>query len=126
MKYIIDSSAWIEYLQGSSAGEKVNTILNNNNEIISIPLIIAEVISKVKRNNENVELAYESITNNTKIFEITPRIAKEAGVLYAMQKQKNSSFSLADAIIICTANHLDTTVVTKDLHFKQFDNVILI
>ena len=49
MKYLIDTSAWIEYLNGSESGEKVNKILKNRNEIYVISLIISEVISKVKR-----------------------------------------------------------------------------
>ena len=64
MKYIIDSSAWIEYLQGSIFGEKVREILMNNNEIYVINITISEVVSKIKREKSDFELAYKTIISN--------------------------------------------------------------
>ena len=56
MKYIIDSFAWIEYLEGSKLGEKVReAILNKGNEIFSLNLCIAEVVSKAKRKKLDVQ-----------------------------------------------------------------------
>ena len=50
MKYIIDSYAWVEYLEGSKLGEKVREIINDKDkEIFSLNLTIAEIVSKVKR-----------------------------------------------------------------------------
>lgn len=126
MRYLIDSSAWIEYLEGGKSGEKVNKILKENEEIFILSLNIAEVISKVKRKLMNYELAYESMIKNAKIIDITPRIAKEAGLLHAKIKSKNKSFSLADALIIISAQVLNAKVLTKDAHFKQFEESIII
>ncbi len=39
MKYLVDSSAWIEYLNGSKAGEELDKILIKNSEIFTPPLI---------------------------------------------------------------------------------------
>jgi len=75
MRYIIDSSAWIEYLSGSKRGEEVSKFLKKE-ETFVIPIIISEVVSFVKRNNGNIEVAYDSIIKNAKIMEIAPRIAK--------------------------------------------------
>ena len=61
MKYLIDTSAWIEYLNGSRIGEEVSKILKAGNEIYVITLIISEVVSKVRRKGENIELAYDCI-----------------------------------------------------------------
>ena len=127
MKYLIDTSAWIEYLEGSETGEKVNNILREkNNEIFIISLNIGEVISKIKRARKDVELAYETLINRAKILTITPRIAKEAGILHAEIKGKNASFSLADALIIKAAQSISAKIVTKDNHFKSFKETVLI
>lgn len=125
MKYIIDSSAWIEYLEGSKSGEEVSKILKKE-EVFVIPIIISEVISYVKRNKGNIEIAYESIIKNSKILEITPRIAKEAGLLHASKKEKGDNFPLADALILCSAMDCETKIITTDHHFKPFKEAIIL
>lgn len=93
MKYIIDSYAWIEYLEESKLGEKVHEILTNTtHEIISLALTIAEVISKVKRKKGNVEIAFKAITANAKIMDINSQIAKETGLFHAEIRQKIRNF----------------------------------
>jgi predicted nucleic acid-binding protein len=126
MRYLIDSSLWIEYLDGSKLGEKVNEILSGGNEVYSLPIIISEVISRVKRGDSNVEVAYESIIKNSTIFDITPRIAKEAGILHAEMKKKFGSFPLADALIVCSAKSLGAKIITSDNHFKSFKEAIVL
>ncbi len=72
MRFFLDSSAWVEYLEGSSKGGKVSQILEEDNEIYSIPLIISEVVSRAKRKKQNVEVSFRAITINSKILEINP------------------------------------------------------
>ena len=126
MRCFVDTSAWIEYLEGSKIGEKVNKILNEENEIYVISLIISEVISKIKRKRGNVDLAYDCIIKNSRIFEITPKISKKIGILHADTKTKNQGFSLADASIICSTQAIGAKLITKDTHFKDFKETILI
>jgi predicted nucleic acid-binding protein len=126
MRYLIDSCAWIEYLNGDNSGEKISEILEGNNEIFVLPLNIAEVISYLKRNNNSVEIGYNSIIKNSKLFQITPKLAREAGLLHADLKKKNSGFSLADAFMIVAAQDYLCKLVTTDTHFKGFKEVILI
>ena len=126
MKYLIDSSAWIEYLEGSRTGEKIHKILEEDNEIFVLSVIIAEVISKVKRKSLDPQLAYESMIKNARILDITPRIAKDAGLLHAKLKTEQKSFSLADALIISSTKAINAQLITKDQDFRSFDNVIVI
>ena len=126
MKYLIDTSAWIEYLEGSVSGEEVNKILKKENEIYTISLIIAEIVSKIKRKKGNIDLAYDCIIKNSKVFEVTPKISKRIGVLHAEIRKKIPNFSLADASIICSAEAIQAKLLTKDTHFKGFKNVVLI
>lgn len=126
MRYLIDTSAWIEYLEGSRIGEEVNKILKNKgNEILTIPLIITETISKVKRKDGNVETAF-NIINETKCIEINSLISKEAGLLHAKEKNKNDSFSTTDSLIIKTAQSLNAKLLTTDNHFKSFEEAIIL
>jgi len=125
MKLIIDSFAWIEYLNGSIVGEKVKEYLSEN-EIYIIDIIIAEVISKVKRENSNTDIAYKAMISNSKIIPITPEIAKESGLLHAEIREKIKDFGLVDAFILLTARKFNAKILTGDRHFATFKEAILI
>jgi len=126
MKLIIDAHAWIEYLNGSSMGEKVNQILEEDNEILVLPITISEVIAKVKKNKGNVDTAYFAIVKNSKMFNPTPKIAKEAGLLYVETRDKNKSFGIVDSLLITSAILTGAKLVTGDAHFKPFKETILL
>jgi predicted nucleic acid-binding protein len=126
MKYIIDSYAWIEYLDGSTLGEKVKKILNEDNEIFSLNLTISEVISRVKRKNGDIDTAYTAINSISKVAEITPEIAKKAGVFHAEIRKKIKDFGLVDALILILSRELNAKVVTGDEHFRGFKETIFL
>lgn len=126
MSYLFDAYAWIEYLQGSSKGEKVNDFLNSGEEIFVLPITIAEVVSKTKRMESNAELAYKVIISKSKILDLTPKIAKEAGLLQAQMRKKYPQFGIVDAILIETAKSTGTKIITGDHHFKDFKEAIII
>jgi predicted nucleic acid-binding protein len=126
LKFLIDSSAWIEYLEGSLKGEKVNEILESSNEIYSISLILSEVISKSKRSNQDVGIPFRAITLNSKFVDISPDLSREAGILHAEMKKKNRDFGLVDAMIWVLAKNLNAKLVTCDFHFRNFKNVVLL
>lgn len=126
MKYIIDSYAWIEYLNGSILGERVSEIIKGNNEIYSISMTVPEVISRVKRIKGNVDIAYNAITSNSIVIEIKPEIGKEAGLLHAEIKEKVKNFGLVDSLILTLARKLNAKILTGDQHFKGFKEAIML
>ena len=126
MKYIIDAYAWVEYLSGGKLGEKVRELILGDNEIISLNITIAEVISKIKRKKENVEIAYEAINSNSKIIDINPEIAKKAGILHAETREKIKNFGLVDALLVITAREEKGKILTGDHHLKNFKESIFI
>jgi len=125
MEYLIDSSAWIEYLEGSEKGERVARVLKKE-KVYSLNLIVSEVISKIKRVNKNFDLAYRIILSNSRIFEITPEIAKEIGLFHAEMKKRKRNFGLIDACILICARKLKSKILTQDDYFKEFKEAILL
>lgn len=126
MKYLVDSYAWIEYLDGSFAGEKVMKILKGGNEIYSLNLVISEVVSRVKRKKGNFELAYNSIVSNSKIVEMTPEIAKESGLFHSEIRNKIKDFGLVDSIVFVISKKLNAKILTGDEHFRKFKEAVMI
>lgn len=126
MRYIIDSYAWVEYLEGSKLGEKVREIILGRDEIFSLNLTIAEVVSKVKRKNGNVDVAFNAINSNSKIIEINSEIAKKAGLFHAEIRKKIKNFGLVDSILLILAREQNSKILTGDSHFKGFKEAIFI
>lgn len=126
MKYVIDSSAWIDYLKGGQLGEKVRELILGNNELFSLNLIVAEVVSYIGRKNGNAETGYRAITTNSKVVEINPEIAKKAGFFHAEMRKKVKNFGLADSIIIVMARELKAQVLTGDAHFRGFNEAVFV
>lgn len=126
MRLIIDAHSWIEYFKGSISGEKLNNMLNEDNEIFVIPITISEVIAKIEKARGNIEGAYNSIIKNSKIFNPTPKIAKEAALLYVETRKTNESFGIVDSLLIASAKAIGAKLVSGDNHFKQFKEAIII
>ena|SRR3989338_8765863 len=126
MKVVIDSYAWIEYLDGSAKGKRVKDILGSENECYTLPLTISEVISRAERTNKDVDIAYEIMTNNSKIVNLDASTSKEAGVFHAEIRKKIQNFGMADCVILLTARKLNAKIITGDLHFKGFKEAVMI
>jgi predicted nucleic acid-binding protein len=53
-------------------------------------------------------------------------LAIEAGRIDVEKKKKEKGWGLADSIVLFVARSKKAKVVTGDLHFKEFENVIFI
>ena len=126
MRYLVDSYAWIEYLDGTSNGLKVKEILTKNNEIYTLSLTIAEIISRTKRMEKDVDIAYKAITLNSKIIQINQENAKKAGLFHAEIRKKIKDFGLVDSLILVVAKDLNARIVTGDKHFRGMKSILFI
>ena len=127
MNLLIDASAWIEYLEGSRIGEKVNSLLKNKiNETYVLPITISEVVSIAERKKADVSTAYQTIIKNAKILELTPRIAKEGGIFHARMRKQIPNFGIMDSLLIVTAKEFKAKLVSKDNHFASFKEAMIL
>lgn len=126
-RYVIDAYAWIEYLIGSDLGVKVNEILEQENvEVYTCAVTVAEVISKVAREKQDVEKAYDLLLSNSQIVNADEELSKSTGVLHAELRQTEKDFGLADAYVLATARRLKSKVLTGDPHFKHLKEAVMI
>ena len=124
---MVDAWAWVEYLVGSELGTKLNKILDeSNNEVYTCAITLAEVISKVARENRDVEAAYSILSSNSKIVKIDKELSLEAGLLHCEVRKTLKDFGLADAYVLATARKLNAKVLTGDLHFKNIKDAVMI
>lgn len=126
-KYIIDAYAWIEYLIGSKAGEKVRSILDSeSSEIYTCAVTVAEVISKIAREGQNFEVAYDVITSNSRVICVDEEISKKTGLLHSQMRETTKDFGLADAYVLATARGIGAKILTGDPHFKGVKEAVFI
>ena len=124
---MVDAWAWVEYLVGSELGTKLNKILDeSNNEVYTCAITLAEVISKVARENRDVEAAYNILSSNSQIVKIDKELSLEAGLLHCEVRKTLKDFGLADAYVLATARKLNAKVLTGDLHFKNIKDAVMI
>jgi len=125
--FVIDSWAWIEYLDGSRLGSKVrDVIMNERNTIYTHVVSVAEIISKEIRQNKDPEIAWKAITNLSKILQLDETDARAVGFLHAKIKSKNGNFGLADSFVLYSAKKLGGRVLTGDPDFKGVPEATLL
>ncbi len=124
MKVILDSYAWVEYLDGSDKGWQVKKIIEKAEKIYTLSLSITEVVSRMKRLNRDFEIAYKVMISNSKVLDINPKIAKESGEFHAEIRKKIKNFGLVDSLLFISAKKLGAKIITGDKHFKNFKEVI--
>jgi len=124
---VIDSWAWIEYLDGSKLGSKVrDTIMDERNKLYTHAISVAEIISKEKRRKKDPEIAWSAITNLTNIMRADELDCKAVGFLHAEMRNKNKNFGLADSFVLHAARKIGGRVLTGDLDFKGIEEAILL
>ena len=125
-RYVVDSYAWIEYLDGTEIGRKVSDLIKENNEIFTCVLTIAEVVSKAARKGKDVKIAYDVLTSNSKIIDADEELSLRVGLLHFEMRKTVKDFGLADAYILATAGKLKAKILTGDIHFKNMKDAVLI
>lgn len=124
---VIDAYSWVEYFQGTDAGEKVRDLIENpiNANYTNI-ITIAELSSFFQRKNYDFKEAKKIILSLSKTFEINVEFAEEAGKLHAIIKKERKHIGLADIFVLLTARRLNAKVITGDEDFRTFKETILI
>ena len=126
-RYMIDSWGWVEYLEGSPLGKIVRErIADDNNEIFTHVVSLAEIVSKVKRREKDPDTAWSAIMANSKIFRVTETDSKDAGLLHAKMKSRRPNFGLADAFVLSAARKLGAKVLTGDPDFADVEGAVML
>ena len=116
MTVLFDSSAWLEYFFGSKKGEKIQYLIEKENNIIISKINIFEVYNKILRelNREEAEKFTSFIIFKSTVDDFDIETIK----LAAVEKNK-LKFGMADAIILATALKYNATIYTSDSDFEK-------
>jgi predicted nucleic acid-binding protein len=124
MKVVVDAYAWVEYFLGSSAGAKVQKIVEDErNLVLTSAVTVAELSSKFARAGESFTDARSVLLSLSAIEPISWESAEEVGVLHAQLRKTRKHFGLADAFVLHAARKSNATVLTGDDDFRGLPNV---
>lgn len=124
-RYIVDSSAWIEYFSGSDLGKAIKEIIEGENLACSI-IVIAELADKFYREKKSFDAPLSFIMGRAAILTLTISTCQEAARLKQEIRLRNSKFGLADAIHLATAYEQKAMLLTTDNDFNGVDNALLL
>ncbi len=123
--YVIDSSAWIDYLVGTSNGLKLKRLIEQE-EIATSVVALAEIADKFERDKIKFEIMLKFITRRSMILPVSIEVALKASKLKNEVRKKRAKFGISDGIQLATALEEGATFVTSDRDFKGLENVLLI
>ncbi|MCX9075807.1 MAG: type II toxin-antitoxin system VapC family toxin [Candidatus Methanoperedens sp.] len=125
---MVDSWAWIEYFEGSVAGEKVKELIENSQDKVIISVVnIAEVYNSFLRvyshpdNERYAEASRKAMKQRSYVYEVDEEIAVDSARIKHEKK-----WGLGDSIIYATAKREGAEVLTGDPHFRGLKDVIFL
>ena len=112
---IVDSSAWLEYLAGTTRAQLFAAPIEDVENLIVPAVVLYEVSKKVRRERgEDAVLQVAAAMQSGRVVDVDATLALEASRL---------DMPLADSLIYATALRSGATVWTQDADFAGLDQV---
>ncbi|HVH15534.1 MAG TPA: PIN domain-containing protein [Candidatus Angelobacter sp.] len=121
---VLDSFAWIEYFNGTSAGEKVRDFLGNR-LAFTPAIVVAELSEKHKKLNRDFGPKYDFVKARTSIIPLEEELARAAGEINFERKKRVKGWGMADSIVLATARRSVSKIVTGDSHFRDLAEEVI-
>jgi PIN domain nuclease of toxin-antitoxin system len=126
-KLIIDSSAWIEYLEGTEKGKKVREFLAKSDSFPLITGVIAtEVMTKFLRSGRSAEEIATALGAVAMFVPYGMSLAQKTAEVYVKQRKSKPKFGVADASVLAAAILNKAKIITCDTDFSGIPEAVLI
>jgi predicted nucleic acid-binding protein len=112
---LVDSSAWLEYLAGTTRAQIFATAIEDEESLVVPVICIYEVFKKILRERgDTAALKAISVMKSGKVVELNESLALEAAYHH---------LPLADSLIYATAQRHNALLWTQDSDFGGLPNV---
>lgn len=125
---VFDTWAWWEYLHETRTGTSLRRRYGNpdrfrlHTSAISLGEIAARLVTDGAR--DRVGMVCGAIRRVSRTWDVTADIAQEAGRVRSRLRERTGSASLADAIILVTAQRAGARIVSADPAFSAVPGTI--
>lgn len=122
MVVLLDTSAWIEFFQGTEKGRHIENALKSEETFTSI-VTLAEVTNWCLKNNigSKIKEYLEGIQKGSLILALNETIATAAGGINYERKRLVKNWGMMDSFIVATASLYNLRVLTTDSQFAGLD-----
>jgi predicted nucleic acid-binding protein len=125
-KFLLDTSAWIEYFQGTPLGQTVRDILDKPENVCFVcGGVVSELASTLIRNGLDHEKSIEFVKSRCTLLEGTFEDYFACGVLHARLKKTDPRVSYTDTLLITLGEKHALKIVSKDAHLKGYNTLFL-
>jgi predicted nucleic acid-binding protein len=125
-RFLIDSSAWVEFFDGTHLGSTVKRILENpTNECFVCGIVISEVTSKLERRGFDSLEHFQAMKTKATWVDESAEDCHHAGIKHAELKKSISRISYADALLMVLSEKRNMKIVSKDEHLKGKNTLLL-
>jgi len=127
LRFIIDSSAWIEYFNGTEKGKNALKIIEKKeNEIMTLDVCAAEIKFWALNQKKDFRQMQVIIRANSSVIETNSEDWLKAAEIKFEKRKEKKNFGFVDALIIVKSFDLKAGIVTTDQHFKNEKHSILL
>ena len=119
---LVDTSAWIEWLTGSPAGEKLSGQMPEQSDWLVPTMVQLELAKWLTR--ELGEDKADQVIAFTQVCQVIPLDTEIA--LAAAEACRSHKLATADAVVFATARSRGAMLLTCDAHFEGLPGVTLI
>ena len=117
---VVDTSVWIEWIQGSPLGERLAPELPRNDDWIVPTIVQYELARWVARElSDEAASRLMAFTTQLVVVPLTTDLATKAAEYAALHK-----LAMADSIIYTTAMDSGADLLTCDAHFAKLPQVV--
>ena len=119
MLNVVDSSGWVEYLTNGGNGPIFRPVMQDTQNLLVPTITIFEVFKRVV-----LVLGAETALEITGVMAQGQEVGLDRNIaMDAAYISINRKMSMADSIILATAQAYDATLWTQDAHFKDIEGV---
>jgi len=123
---VFDSFAWMEYLRGTSKGEKVRGYVERGNGATPV-LVVAELSAKFHRDGlPDWPTTRDFILAHSALVTLEWPVADRAGETVKELRSKRRNAGLADAVVLETARSLGAPLLTGDEDLRGAAGVLFL
>ncbi|MDE1865020.1 MAG: PIN domain-containing protein [Candidatus Micrarchaeota archaeon] len=122
---ILDTSAWVEFFEGTTKGEKVKDILEKDKCFTSM-VSLAEITNWSLKYGRETAYFIDTMTKLSTILNIDKEIAVLAGRLNFERKKLNKKWGMLDSLIAATSIAYNLRLLAKDPDYDDLPNVVIL
>ena len=116
---ILDTSAWVELIEGTERGRVARSILEREESFTSLATIAELAQWCLRSGREDVAPTVEDVKRSSRILPLTETISIVAGKLNHERKKGGKKWGMIDSIILATAQVYGLRILTKDYAFRD-------